>query len=223
MDLRAAGLDSGNCWFGRTADVEAPYAYADRRSLTGFEQVPGLFLNVTTLKDPSRRSDGKHTVEAIAFASYDAFAGWKDTKPGARPPDYRALKARLTERMLEAVTAIVPGIREHVELAVLGTPLTNERHLASTRGAIYGTEKTLRNLGPLAFPIRSHVPGLFQCGASTLAPGILGVTTSGLLAAAAVLGVERDELLAAHGQTLRVYPAEDMAAWPAELRARFVA
>jgi phytoene dehydrogenase-like protein len=120
--------------------------------------------------------------------------------------------------MLDAVEVLVPGLRGAVVVRALGTPLTNARYLAATRGAIYGVEKTLRNLGPFAFPITTHVPGLYQCGASTIAPGILGVSTSGLLAAAAVLGVEADALLSARGQALRVYPAEDMSAWPAELR-----
>ncbi len=102
----------------------------------------------------------------------------------------------------------------------LGTPLTNRRLLAATRGGIYGIEKTVRNLGPFAFPIRTHLDGLYQCGASTVAPGILGVTTSGVLAAAAVLGVERDELLDPTGQTLRVYQAEDPTAWPTAHRTR---
>jgi phytoene dehydrogenase-like protein len=220
MDLRAAGLDSGNCWFNRTTDVEAPYVLAERTDLSAVDTIPGLFLNVTTLKDPSRRSDGKHTIEAICLASYDAFAGWKDSTPGHRPAEYHHLKQRLSEKMLEAIAEFVPGIRDHVLLRALGTPLTNSRYLAATRGGIYGIEKTLRNLGPLAFPIQTHIPGLYQCGASTIAPGILGVTTSGLLAAAAVLGVERNELLSAQGQTLRIYPAEDMASWPEELRAR---
>ena len=219
MDLRAAGLDSGNCWFNRTTDGDAPYVFADRKELTGDETIPALFLNVTTLKDPSRRSDGKHTVEAISLASYDAFSRWKDSTPGDRPADYRRLKERLTERMLETIDEFVPGLRNHVLVRALGTPLTNSRLLAATRGGIYGIEKSLRNLGPLAFPIETHVPGLYQCGASTLAAGILGVTTSGLLTAAAILGVERSELLCATGQTLRIYPAEDMAAWPTELRA----
>ncbi len=220
MDLRAAGLDSGNCWFNRTTDVEAPYAFAQRTDLATVDSIPGLFLNVTTLKDPSRRSDGKHTIEAVCFASYDAFASWENSTPGNRPLEYRRLKRHLADRMLDAIEQFVPGIRSHVELQALGTPLTNRRLLAATRGGIYGIEKTLRNLGPLAFPIRTHVPGLYQCGASTLAPGILGVTTSGLLAAAAVLGVEHEELLSATGQTLRVYPAEDPGRWPRELRAQ---
>jgi hypothetical protein len=37
------------------------------------------------------------------------------------------------------------------------------------------------------------------------------VTTSGLLAAQAVLGVPRQELLTARGQTIRTYSAEDPA------------
>jgi phytoene dehydrogenase-like protein len=91
MDLRAAGLDSGNCWFSRTTDVEACYELARRTDLAAIDEVPGLFLNVTTLKDPTRRADDKHTIEAICLASYDAFARWQHTTPGDRPEDYRAL------------------------------------------------------------------------------------------------------------------------------------
>jgi len=223
MDVRAAGLDSGNCWFSRTTDVEASYALAERTDLAAIDEVPGLFLNVTTLKDPTRRRDGKHTIEAICLASYEAFAKWKDSTPGRRPEDYRQLKRRLADKMLDAIEVFVPGVRRHVVLQALGTPLTNARYLAATRGGIYGIEKSLRNLGPLSFPIRSHIPGLYQCGASTIAPGILGVTTSGLLAAQAALGVPREALLTAKGQSLRVHPADDPASWPPELRSRVVA
>ena len=217
LDARAAGLDSGNVWFNRTTDVEAPYAFAERRDLRTVEQIPGLFLNVTTLKDPSRRRDGRHTLEAICLASYDAFAVWRDSTPGHRPIEYRALKRRLTDCMLDAVAEVVPDIRDHVVVHALGTPLTNERLLAATRGAIYGTEKTLGNLGPFAFPITTPLRGLFECGASTLVPGLLGVSTSGVLAAAAALGAEPDDLLCAHGQALRIYPSEDPASWPRTL------
>ena len=67
--------------------------------------------------------------------------------------------------------------------------------------------------------MRAPLEGLFQCGSSTLAPGINGVTRSGLMAAAAALGCEQDDLLTETGQELRIYPAEDPAAWPEELRA----
>jgi hypothetical protein len=72
------------------------------------------------------------------------------------------------------------------------------------------------NLGPFGFTVDTHLHGLYQCGASTIAPGINGVTHSGLDAAAAVLGCERNDLLTATGQRLRIYAAEDPSTWPSD-------
>jgi phytoene dehydrogenase-like protein len=218
MDLRAAGLDSGNVWYSRTPDIDAGYRLAERGDLSGVDEFPGLFFNVTTLKDPSLRSDGLHTVEVMALASARAFAKWSDAPRGQRPPDYHALKEELGDRLLQAVERFVPGFRERVVFRSVATPLTNRDFLHASEGGIYGTEKTLRNLGPFSLPARAPLECLFQCGSSTLAPGINGVTRSGLMAAAAALACEEDELLTETGQELRVYPAEDPTRWPEELR-----
>lgn len=218
MDLRAAGFDSGNVWFSRTTDVDEAYRYAERPQLDGSEPVPGLFFNVTTLKDPSLRRDGLHTVEAIALASPEAFSRWRDLPRGRRGPEYALLKEALAERILDAVETFAPGLRGRVVFRALGTPLTNMHFLQATAGGIYGTEKTIGNLGPFSFPVETHLAGLFQCGASTIAPGINGVTNSGLDAAAAALGCPREDLLTARGQSLRIYPSDHPEAWPAELR-----
>jgi phytoene dehydrogenase-like protein len=218
MDLRAAGLDSGNVWYSRTTDIDAVYRLAEQDDLSGVEEIPGLFFNVTTLKDPSLRADRLHTVEAMALASAHAFAKWSGSPAGGRPPDYHALKERLADLVLAAIERFVPGFRERVVFRAVGTPLTNQSFLNATEGGIYGTEKTLRNLGPFSFPVRAPLPGLFQCGASTLAPGINGVTRSGLMAAAAALECEEEELLTARGQELRIYPAEQPTTWPEELQ-----
>jgi all-trans-retinol 13,14-reductase len=218
MDLRAAGIDSGNIWYSRSPDIDAAYTFAERADISSFDEIPGLFFNVTTLKDPSMRTDGLHTVEAIALASFDAFAKWHGTKPGERPPAYAQLKEYLSGKILDAIERFVPGFREHVRFSALGTPLTNAHFIHTTRGGIYGTENSLRNLGPFAFPVKTEIPGLFECGASTIAPGIHGVTRSGLAAAAAALRCEESEFLSERGQTLRIYPADDPSAWPEDLK-----
>lgn len=218
MDLRTAGLDSGNIWFSRTTDIDASYAFAEREQLSGNETIPGLFFNVTTLKDPTMRSDGLHTVETMALSSMRAFDRWRGTEPGTRGSEYAQLKADLSERILDAVDCFVPGLRERTVFRALGTPLTNQHFLQATDGGIYGTEKTLGNLGPFSFSVDTHITGLYQCGASTLAPGINGVTHSGLHAAAAALGCTPEELLGARGQSLQIYPADDPASWPDALR-----
>jgi phytoene dehydrogenase-like protein len=218
MDLRAAGIDSGNIWYSRTPDVDAAYRLADADDLSGLCEVPGLFFNATTLKDPSLRSDGLHTVEAMALATPRAFANWRGTRRGERPDDYLRLKEHLSQRILAEIDRFLPGFSDHVVFRTLGTPLTNMQFLGASEGGIYGTEKTLRNLGPFSFPVRSHILGLFQCGASTIAAGINGVSKSGLAAAAAALDCEPDDLLTATGQEVRIYPAEDPGAWPEDLR-----
>ena len=208
MDLRAAGVDSGNIWYSRTPDVDAAYRLAESGDLARASEIPALFFNAATLKDPTLRSDGLHTVEAMALASPRSFARWRQSQPGGRPLDYRQFKERLSGRMLDAIERFVPGLRERVVFRTLGTPLTNMHFLHASEGGIYGTEKTLFNLGPFSFPLRSPIRGLFQCGASTLAPGINGVSKSGLGAAAAALGCEPEELLTATGQSLRIHSAE---------------
>jgi phytoene dehydrogenase-like protein len=218
MDLRAAGLDSGNVWYSQTPDIDAVYRAASMADLSKLKTIPGLFFNVTTLKDPSLRSDDLHTVEALALGTPRGFDAWRDSQPGKRGEAYGALKKRISELILEEVERFVPGFTERVVFRSLGTPLTNMHFLHATKGGIYGTEKTLRNLGPLSFPVRTHLEGLFQCGASTFAPGIHGVTTSGLAAAAAALGCTGDALLTATGQELKTYPCEDPLSWPEAIR-----
>ncbi|MBW2448663.1 MAG: NAD(P)/FAD-dependent oxidoreductase [Deltaproteobacteria bacterium] len=218
MDLRAAGLDSGNVWYSRTPDVDAAYRLADSDDLSNIHDVPGMFFNATTLKDPSLRSDGLHTVEAMALATSRPFAKWRNSKHGARPDDYYRLKEHLAQRILAEIDRFLPGFSDRVVFRTLGTPLTNMHFLHASEGGIYGTEKTLRNLGPFSFPVRSPIRGLFQCGASTIAPGINGVSKSGMAAAAAVLDCQPDDLLTATGQNVRIYPAEDPAAWPEAIR-----
>ena len=159
MDLRAAGLDSGNVWYSRTTDIDAAYRVAEQSDFAGMEEIPGLFFNVTTLKDPSLRSDGLHTVEAMALASGRAFAKWGDSSVGQRPPEYYALKERLGDLVLEAIERFLPGFRERVAFRAVGTPLTNRHFLHATEGAIYGTEKTVRNLGAFSFPVRAPLGG----------------------------------------------------------------
>jgi all-trans-retinol 13,14-reductase len=218
MDLRAAGFDSGNVWYSRTPDIEAAFELAKRTDLANIEEFPALFFNISTLKDPSLRSDGLHTVEAMVMVSARAFDRWRNSWPKERPYDYLRLKERLADTILATLERFVPGLRERVVFRSLGTPLTNMHFVGTSEGSIYGTEKILRNVGPFGFPVRTHVPGLYQCGASVFTAGINGVSESGLAVAAAALGCEPYELLTATGQSLAIYPAENPAAWPVGLR-----
>ena len=149
--------------------VGAAYRFAETSDLTSDERYPCAFLTVTTRKDPSKSKDGIHTMEAFAFVPFKPFQEWQESNVGERPEPYEDLKKRLTERMLDSIERVVPGIRDHLVLCELGTPLTNQFYVEAHLGNVYGTAKSAQQIGSNALPIRTEIPGLFHCGQSTSA------------------------------------------------------
>ena len=97
----------------------------------------------------------------------------------------------------------------------LGTPMTNQFYINSTRGNVYGTEKSFLQTGPFSFRSKSEIENLFLCGASVLAHGVAGASYSGVQTAATILGCRMDDLLKPEpGQNVRIYDAEDSSQWP---------
>jgi phytoene dehydrogenase-like protein len=217
LDVRKAGMDSGNVWRYRSTDVEGIYQQGLRDELP--EEIPGFFVTATTLKDPSKFR-GHHTLEAFAFVGSGAFRQWARSKYGERPESYAQLKADLIERMVRAVDGVIPGLRERVTFKDLGTPLTNVHYCASSEGNLYGTEKSRWQVGPWAWPIKGQMPGLYLCGASTVSHGVLGATLSGLIAAREILHIPIREMLKQRGPSLVTVNAERPDEWPERLRPR---
>jgi phytoene dehydrogenase-like protein len=222
MDLRAADLDSGNYWLYEDQDIDKLYRLGMTDHVLEAESPPLLFMTVTTLKDPSKMHAGHHTCEAFTFVSYDAFQKWAHEKTGAHSAGYEALKEDLAWRMFKAIEKRIPGISKKVVFWKLGTPLTNEYYINSTRGNLYGTAKNIKQVGPRAFPIQTEIDGLLMCGASTRNFGVYGATKTGLDAAKAVLKCKLSDFLSPQGPPLKIYPAEDLSAWPENLQKRIM-
>jgi all-trans-retinol 13,14-reductase len=218
MDLRATGLDSGNMWYYDHADVDKIYRDGLTNATLNEETPSGMFLTVTTLKDPSKMHSGHHTCESFAFVGYDAFEKWAHTKYGSRPADYDAMKEDLAWRMVRGLEKRIPGLSKHIAYYSLGTPLTNEHYLNATRGNLYGIEKSPTQVGPLAFSPRTEFEGLYLCGQSTLSHGVAGVTASGIDAAKAVLNCRSKDILTQRGNGPLFLQAEDTSNWPEYLK-----
>jgi all-trans-retinol 13,14-reductase len=218
MDLRAAGLDSGNYWFYDHEDLEELYRLGLTDNVLKVDTPPLMFLTVTTLKDPSKMHDGHHTCEAFTFVSYDAFKQFEHPLPGARMPGYQGLKEDMAWRMFKGLEKRIPGISEHVTFWDLGTPLTNKHYINTTQGSLYGIEKSVTQVGPGAFSTKTEFEGLLMCGASTMSHGVAGATSTGLSAAKAILGGSTADLLTQNGPPLEIYPSEDTSQWPEYLQ-----
>jgi len=225
MDLRAAGLDSGNYWFYDHADMDELYSLGLTDHALKADMPPAMFLTVTTLKDPSKMhisgsGRGHHTCEAFVFVDYAPFEKWASEQPDARSADYLAMKEDLSWRMFQALEKRIPGISEHVVFWSLATPLTNERYINTTRGSLYGIEKNRRQVGPGAFSTQTEFEGLLLCGASTLSHGVAGAQASGLAVARKILKCSTADLLTQAGPEIKIYPSDDISQWPEHLQKR---
>ena len=118
--------------------------------------------------------------------------------------------------MLEMAGRVVPGLEKHVAFAELGTPLTNVHYCASTRGNLYGTEKSLFQIGPFAQPLKTSIGGLWMCGASTLSHGVMGAHLSGLAVASQLLRCRMSALFEGRGESITLLPSEHPERWPQE-------
>ena len=128
------------------------------------------------------------------------------------------MKEDLAWRMVRGLEKRIPGLSKHIVYYSLGTPLTNEHYLNSTRGNLYGIDKRPSQFGPWAFSPRTEFDGLYLCGQSTLSHGVAGVTASGIEAAKAVLNCRTRDLLKQSGARLTFLPSEDVSVWPEYLR-----
>lgn len=217
MDLKKMGFDSGNYWLYDHADMDLNYeqAYTDHAV---FDPPSGMFVTITTLKDPTKMRNGHHQIEVFTLTGYEAFAKWENKPKGKRGAEYEELKEEISNRMLEKLELTFPGIRNSIVFRNLATPLTNKHYLNAPFGNLYGIEKSVKQMGPGSFAIKTEIKNLFLCGASTIGHGISPATQSGLQAAAKVMNCGIKQLLNAKGPELQIFPAEEPDAWPDWLR-----
>lgn len=220
-DLRQYGMDSGNMWYSSVPNLDQVYDRFMQDDLLTEPHFPALFITSPTLKDPVSFDGKNHAMEVIAFVNYKTFQQYEHLKFGERSEAYERFKRQLEEKMLNTMERVLPGIKESVRLIELGTPVTANHYVNTTRGNVYGPAKFFSQVGPFNYKYRSEIENLFLCGAATLSHGITGATNSGIGAAAKVLGCKTRELLEfGEGQNLRIFEAEDDTHWPDWLKAK---
>lgn len=236
MDVRKAGMDSGNIWILRNQDLDQLFADMSVKDILTEDEFPGLFVSCTTLKDPSNYNGRYHNLEVVTFIDYVSFEQFeKESKApsiprrgnqgeqhsqvfppsGGRGADYLKYKERICEKLLNSLEKVLPGVRGKIVQMELGTPVTNEFYVNTTRGNVYGTEKSFMQTGPFSFNKKSEIENLYLCGASILSHGVAGASSSGVTTAAAILNCKSDDLIKPiEGQDICIYDAEDHSQWP---------
>jgi all-trans-retinol 13,14-reductase len=214
MDVREAGMDSGNIWLMPNKNIDETYDEMLKDDIISNDEFPGLFISCSTLKDPTSFNGKHHNIEVISFINYDSFKDFKN-EDKQRSKEYLKFKEELSNKIMNSLERVLPGVSDKVIQKDLGTPITNEYYINSTDGSVYGTEKTFMQSGPFSHKPESEIENLYLCGASIMAHGIAGASHSGVKTAAKVLNCTEDDLLKPDStQNLRVYNAEDSSEYP---------
>jgi all-trans-retinol 13,14-reductase len=182
-----AATPAGNLWIypGPDHDTNVARSAADPEA-----PLPLVYVSWPSAKDPTfaERHGGRGTIDIITMVPFAWFDRWRETKWRHRGEEYDALKARLTDRLLDTLYRHVPEVRGLVDVAELSTPLTT-RHFANYRqGEIYGLAHTPARFAARALRPETGIRGLYLTGQDIALCGVMGALSGAYTCASAMLG-----------------------------------
>ncbi len=81
------------------------------------------------------------------------------------PSEYADAKHRVAARALDLAENVARGLRDHIEVIEVATPLTNIRYSRNVGGSIIGFEETFAGTGLVRMPAAGPLQGLYFSGA----------------------------------------------------------
>lgn len=184
-DPRTVGASGGNIWIYKDTDHDAIFARRGQSIAAGAPE--HAYVSFPSLRDPQATA---HTAEILTFADYDTFAKWREQPWMRRDGDYKQLKERIADGLLQLVESRLPGFTKLVAHRELSTPVTNEHFTGHPRGGVYGLPVCAERLAPesrIWHRTRSPIPGLYLTGVDTmLLPGIVSALMAGVVTMSAL-------------------------------------
>eukprot|EP00061_Rhincodon_typus_P018246 g47346.t1 len=114
------------------------------------EGYPFMFVSFPSAKDPAwdARYTGKSNMVIVTLAHYEWFEEWKDERVKKRGEDYESLKMDIARKLMDRVIEYFPQLKDRIEYIRVGSPLSHEFYIASSRGEIYGANHDVSRFKP---------------------------------------------------------------------------
>ena len=184
------GLPRTNYWIYPSNDYDADLdAFLDDPDAP----FPIVYISFPSAKDPDyeRRHPGTATIEIVAPAPYEWFAGWHDGTWGKRGDGYEALKTKFGERLMKILYEKVPQAKGKVDYFEVSTPLSTNWFGGYQRGELYGLAHTSERLAQDWLRPQTRIPGLWLTGQDILTCGVSGAMMAGLITTTSMVGPAR--------------------------------
>lgn len=156
--------------------------------------VPLLFISFPSEKDPNWRDDpersNKSTVAIVTLANWKWFKSWNDQPVKRRGDDYERAKKVIGEQMIQQTCKLFPQIEDCIDYTDIGTPVTNNHYISSTKGEIYGLDHNAKRFSPETYASlrpETDISGLYMTGQDVLMCGFTGALMGGVLTSCTLL------------------------------------
>ncbi|MBI3631832.1 MAG: hypothetical protein HY225_00070 [Candidatus Vogelbacteria bacterium] len=139
-----------------------------------------VFISTPTLhsNEPGTCPPGHEIMEVETYAEYGELAKLK----AESYEKYEKRKMEIAERILDIVEKYyVPDLRKHIDVKVVGSPLTNEYWAWAPNGNAYGMDLTPKQMGLSRITMETPFSNFYFCNASAGYAGINGTTGNGLV------------------------------------------
>ena len=181
-------LRSSNIW----SWPEKNYEEMLRKFYEDPEKAPiPLFIGFPCAKDSTweTRFPGKSNAVILTAAKYEWFEEWGDKKMKKRGKDYEELKAKFEKRILEeGLYKYYPQTRGKVKFTEVGSPLTFNYYIGSTKGEVYGADcKPNRFEDNDWLKPKTPIENLYLTGQDVTTLGLTGAMMGGILTASEIL------------------------------------
>ncbi len=154
-DYKELGLRNHETFVNRNYDLDAHGAMT--RADIGTE-IPEAAVTAYNSVDPDFSPPGTANV-VITTISY--------SEPWLRlPPEkYLEAKQQVGDDLIRLAERVAPGLRDHLEVVEVATPLTNARYANSFGGSIIGFDENFQGTALQRIPSRGPLEGLYFSGA----------------------------------------------------------
>ncbi len=120
---------------------------------------------------------------------YSVVEKWADTSVGKRGIEYETWKNAQTDKVLNKLKLVIPGLSDSIANIYAASPLTIRDFYGTKNGAIFGYRKDCDNLILSQLPIYTKVKNLLLTGQNINLHGICGVPLTAINTSEAILGV----------------------------------
>jgi phytoene dehydrogenase-like protein/ferredoxin-NADP reductase len=149
------GLENHEIMMGTDYDFEAHYDVPRNRAVY---EPNGCAVAPYNVLDPEFSPPGTCVVTLTSL-------GFADPWLKLSPSEYLEAKNTMASRFIGLAARVAPGIKDHIEVLEVATPLTHMRYTGNVGGAVYGYENSPVEGTVLRLPNRGPLEGLYLAGA----------------------------------------------------------